>query len=345
MKILLIFGGMSSEFEVSCASAASVVKNIGEHMLTKLGITKDGKWFLTESDADCIENCSWVNDPRNRPVLADVGNGSFVVDGEHLKFDVVFPIIHGRNGEDGRLQGLLDMMNVKYVGSGLLASAICMDKAFTNLVLEANGIKHSPWVSFTHSEYSKNKDLILDNLAGKLKFPLFVKPSNAGSSVGISKCLSYEELTKAIETAFEFDCKVIVEQSVEKALEIEVAVMGNEEPIAAFPGRIKAANEFYDYDAKYNNSNSETVIPADITSELAEKIKKIAVEAYKSCECRGLSRVDFLVDEAGNIFVNEINTIPGFTNISMFPKLFIAEGLTYSELIDKLIKYAAERTE
>ena len=345
MKVLLIFGGKSSEFEVSCASAASVIRNIKGHELTKLGITKDGKWFVTDSGADDVQNCKWVTNEYNRPVTVDVSNGAFIIDGEALKFDVVFPVIHGRNGEDGRLQGLLEMMNVKYVGCRLLSSAVCMDKAYTNLIFEANGIKHTPWVSFTQYEYEKNKDLILDNIVGRLKYPFFVKPSNAGSSVGITKCDSYEGLIAAIDEALKFDSKIIVEQAVKNPLEIEVSVMGNEEPVASCTGRIKAANDFYDYEAKYINAASETIVPADIDKNLSEKIRKIAIAAYKACECRGLSRVDFLVDDSGEIFINEINTLPGFTNISMFPKLFIAEGISYSELINKLIDYAVSYRE
>jgi len=345
MKVLLVFGGKSSEFEVSCASAASVIRNISGHELTKLGITKDGKWFVTDSDADDIQSCKWVSNESNKEVLVDVSNGVFIVDGESLKFDVVFPVIHGRNGEDGRLQGLLEMMNLKYVGCRLLSSAVCMDKAYTNLVFEANGIKHTPWVSFTNYEYNKNRDLILDNIVGKLKFPMFVKPSNAGSSVGITKCKTYEALIEGIEEALNFDSKIIIEQSVENPLEIEVSVMGNDEPVASIPGRIKAANDFYDYEAKYINEASETIIPADIDKELSEKIRKTAIAAYKACECKGLSRVDFLVSESGDIYINEINTLPGFTNISMFPKLFIAEGISYSDLINKLIDFAVNYKE
>lgn len=345
MKVLLIFGGKSSEFEVSCASAASVIRNIKGHELTKLGITKDGKWFVTDSDADEVQSCKWVENGSNKSVTLDVSNGAFIVDGEALKFDVVFPIIHGRNGEDGRLQGLLEIMNVKYVGSRLLSSAVCMDKAYTNLIFEANGIKHTPWVSFTQYEYEKNRDLILDNIVGRLKYPLFVKPSNAGSSVGITKCDSYETLVSAIDEALKFDSKIIIEQAVKNPLELEVSVMGNEEPVASCVGRVKAANDFYDYEAKYINEASETIVPADIDKELSEKIRKIAVAAYKACECKGLSRVDFLVEDSGEIFINEINTLPGFTNISMFPKLFIAGGITYSELINKLIDFAVSYRE
>lgn len=345
MKVLLVFGGKSSEYEVSCASAASVIRNIKGHELTKLGITKDGKWFITPADADSIQDCSWVSNGENKSVTLDISEGSFIVDGEALRFDVVFPVIHGRNGEDGRLQGVFEMMNVKYVGCRLLSSAICMDKAYTNLVFESNGIKHTPWVSFTRYEYEQNKDLILDNIVCKLKYPLFVKPSNAGSSVGITKCKTFESLVEAIDEALKYDGKIIVEQSVENPLEIEVAVMGNDEPVASYPGRIKAANDFYDYEAKYINEASETIIPADIDISLAEKIRKVAIDAYKACECKGLSRVDFLVDATGEIYINEINTLPGFTKISMFPKLFIAEGISYGELINKLIDYAVSYKE
>lgn len=342
MKVLLIFGGKSSEYEVSCFSAASIIKNIKGHELIKLGITKEGKWIKTDADADDIASGKWLSHSSCVPVMLDINNSAIVAGNEKMTFDIVFPIIHGRNGEDGRIQGLLEMMNVKYVGSGLLSSAVCMDKAVTNVLLEVNGISHTPWISFNRYEYGRNRDEITRNVRKKLGYPAFVKPSNAGSSVGITKCRGEEELDKAIDNALKFDEKVIIEKSVVNPLEIEVSVMGNDVPVASVPGRIKAANEFYDYDAKYNNTASETIVPADINWSLAEKIKKIAAKAYKVCECRGFARVDFLVAQDGTIFINEINTIPGFTNISMFPKLFIASGIAYSDIIDRLIDYAVK---
>lgn len=340
MKVLIIFGGRSTEHEVSCVSAASVLNNIKGHDVTKFGITKDGKWYNTEADNAAVSNGSWENDESNREVFADFNSRSFVWDDGRITPDVVFPVLHGKNGEDGTIQGLFELMDIPYVGCRVLGSSVCMDKAYTKIVFEHAGIKQVPWVTVEAFEYAENAEKIKNTVEEKLEYPVFVKPSNAGSSVGITKCKSRETLSKAIDDAFAVDRRVVVEQGVENPKEIEVAVLGNECPVASCSGLIIPANEFYDYEAKYSNSESKLLIPSGTENE--DFIRSEAVKAYKACDCKGLSRVDFLVSESGDIYLNEINTIPGFTSISMYPKLFDASGIAYSDLINKLLDLAVE---
>ena len=269
-------------------------------------------------------------------------------------FDMVFPVLHGLYGEDGTIQGLLEMLKVPYVGVGVLGSAVGMDKVYTKIVFEKARI---PQAKYAYVRRKKNgyvyiledfgeleiplKD-ICKKINEKIKFPMFVKPSNSGSSVGINKAHNIEELEKYIEYASKFDTKILVEENI-NGREIECAVLGNENPKASCIGEILAADEFYSYDAKYNNAESKTQIPADISEEISNKIRELAIKAYKSLDCRGLSRVDFFVErETEKIYINEINTMPGFTSISMYPKLWEISGLKYSELLDELIKLAVE---
>ncbi len=340
MNVALIFGGKSSEHEVSCLSAASILENIKGHDVYCFGITKQGEWFLTEAPAGKIKNGEWVSMAK-KPVSFDLTGKHFVCEGEKIHIDVAFPIVHGRNGEDGRLQGLLEMFGIRYVGPGVLGSAACMDKITANRLFESAGIKHAEWFSVV-----KNVDDDPEEIREKteaLGYPVFVKPSNAGSSVGITKCFKPSDLEKAVDIAFENDTRILIEKGIEDPFEVEVAVMGNENPIASCTGRIMSSNEdIYDYDAKYLSGTSKTLIPSGLSPETEEKVREIALKAYRTCDCRGLSRVDFLIDRNGVININEINTLPGFTSISMFPALFIASGMTYSELINRLIEYAAE---
>lgn len=340
MKVALIFGGRSTEYEVSCLSAASVLENIKGHEVYCFGITRQGEWYVTEASVEEIKNGDWVRLP-NKPLSIDLTGKQFICDGKKLLIDVAFPIVHGRNGEDGRLQGLLEMLGIRYVGTGVLGSAACMDKITANRLFESVGIKHAEWFPVI-----KGVDDDLDSIkekSGKLGFPVFVKPSNSGSSVGITKCFNASEIEKAVGIAFENDTRIIIEKGIDDPYEIEVAVMGNERPVASCTGRIMSSNEdIYDYDAKYLSGTSKTLIPSGLSSETERKVREIALKAYQVCDCRGLSRVDFLIDRDGTININEINTLPGFTSISMFPALFIASGMTYSELIDRLIGYAAE---
>ncbi len=341
MRVIVIFGGRSSEHDVSCFSAASVIGNMPSHEVTKIGITLDGKWFRTDATVSQIASGEWEKCP-NEPVSIDINNNCFLSAGKRIRADVVFPVLHGRNGEDGRIQGLFEMMRIPYVGSRVLGSALCMDKAFTNLIFDRYGINHVSWFPVEKTDYLKDKDGILRRVKARLHWPVFVKPSNAGSSMGISKCRSDEALTAAFELAFSHDTRVIVEQGLEHIREVEVAVMGNSEPVVSVVGRIQPASDFYDYEAKYSNPESKLFIPADIEPRVAEEIRNIALVAYKACDCKGLSRVDFFVDNANTVYINEINTLPGFTSISMYPKLFEASGVPYEELIDRLLAYALE---
>ncbi|MBR5721921.1 MAG: D-alanine--D-alanine ligase [Clostridia bacterium] len=338
MKVALIFGGKSSEHEVSCLSAASILDNIKGHEVFPFGITKNGEWIYTKESVDDVRSGRWT-ELEKTPVTIDLDNKKIVCGGKPLDIDVCFPIVHGRNGEDGRLQGLLEMLGIKYAGSGVLGSAVCMDKITANRLFESAGIRRAKWFPVIKGVNDSIESVKKE--AEKLGYPIFVKPSNAGSSVGITKCFNETQLEKALETAFANDTRAVVEKSVEDPLEIEVAVMGNENPIASKTGRIISSNDqIYDYDAKYISGTSQTLVPSGIPEELENEVRKTALKAYLYCGCRGFARVDFLISRDGEININEINTLPGFTSISMFPALFIAGGMTYSELIDKLIEYA-----
>lgn len=348
--VAIIFGGVSSEHEVSRKSAASVLRNLDKdkYSVIKIGITKDGRWYETSAAPEAIETGEWEKDAGNiRAVVSPDREAHGIVrmkDGccETVRIDAAFPVMHGRNGEDGTIQGLFMLAGIPFVGCDMLSSAVCMDKAVTNALLDHFGVPRSPWALIT--------DLELGELDARAKewerdfgYPMFVKPANAGSSVGITKAHDFEELKKAVDLALEHDRKVIIEKNID-GRELEVSVLGNDCPTASLVGEVFSANEFYDYDAKYNNAASETKVPADITPEQQAYIQRAAVNIYRALGCAGFSRVDFLMDgETGEIFLNELNTIPGFTNISMYPQMFIASGVSYSELLDRLFEYAIER--
>ena len=352
-KVLILFGGVSSEHEVSRVSASSILAHISEdkYEINTVGITKEGNWFLTSSPAVRIGDGSWEQDPENRKVAVCLDRdfrGLLVreADGStrELAIDVVFPVLHGRNGEDGRMQGLLQIAGLPFVGSDTVASAASMDKAITKVMVEqAGGISQADAVLLHRQRYAKDPQGELLGVTSQFDnvFPLFVKPANAGSSVGISKVKNAEELPKALEIAFAEDDKVLVEEAI-KGREIEVAVLGNEDPKASCIGEIFAANEFYDYNAKYENSASETAVVADLDPEKEQEIKAAAVKIYQTMGCRGMARVDFFLKESGRVVFNEINTLPGFTSISMYPKLWEASGIPYPDLIDKLLQLAME---
>jgi D-alanine-D-alanine ligase len=338
MKVAVIFGGQSTEHEVSCLSAASILDNINGHEVVPIGITKSGEWFFTNASSKDIASGRWT-ELEKYPVFADLQKKTLICCGNPLAIDVCFPIVHGKNGEDGTLQGLLELLGIKYVGSGVLGSSVCMDKITANRLFESAGIRRAKWFPVLKGVNDGLEDIKTE--AAKLGYPIFVKPSNAGSSVGITKCFDENGLEKALETAFAIDSRLVIEKSIEDPTEIEVAVMGNENPIASGTGRIISSNEqIYDYDAKYLSGTSQTLIPSGLPNDLENAVRQTALRAYSYCGCKGLSRVDFLIGKDGEININEINTLPGFTSISMFPALFIATGMTYSELIDKLICYA-----
>lgn len=348
-KVALLFGGVSSEHEVSCMSVASVYENIDREKYDPqlLGITKGGKWFLYYGDIENVRQNKWTEDAKNLKrafICPDRSvHGIMVEEGPTMfphRIDAVFPVLHGRNGEDGSMQGLLEIAGIPYVGCRVLSSALCMDKDVCHAVLKNAGVPQVKWLTFM-----KGCDLgeAFRTVTAELGYPVFVKPANAGSSVGITKAKSEAELDAAFNLAFANDRKIIVEAAVKNPIEVECAVFGNGELTVGGPGEIVPADEFYSYDAKYFNAESKLYIPARLPEEKAEEIRETAKRAYRVLGCRGLTRVDFLVDrETGEVVLNEPNTLPGFTNISMYPKLMMAAGMSYKGLISGLIELAAE---
>ena len=347
--VLLLFGGCSSEHDVSRVSAASVLRNLDREKYTiyTVGITKDGAWRLCEANADVMESGNWENGAVPAVLSPDRREKALLIlrDGgvETVRIDVAFPVLHGKNGEDGTVQGLFELAGIPYVGCGVLSSAMCMDKAVTNIMADAAGIPQAKWAAFTEPEYRAGT-VDLDAIADRLGYPIFVKPANAGSSVGITKAHDRDELVRALDLAFRNDRKAVLEQTV-IGREIECAVMGNDSPVAACVGEILPTAEFYDYDAKYNDDSTGLAIPADLPTEVSEAVRAEAVAVYRTLNCTGLSRCDFFLGEDGTIYLNEVNTLPGFTSISMFPKLFGQAGVPYGELLDRLIAYAEERAD
>lgn len=346
----ILFGGASSEYEVSLLSAASVLKNIDpeQYDIYKIGITKDGRMFYYTGHIDRISADKWQGADCVPCVISpDRGHHGILLLGsrtEVLRLDCVFPVLHGKNGEDGTMQGLLSLAGIPYVGCGYRASADCMDKIITHTILDAAGIDGTKWLGITEFDYRRDEEGFASRAAAELGFPCFVKPANAGSSVGITKVKSPEEFSAAMNLAFEHDSRVIVERMI-YGIELECAVLGNDEPIASCVGEIAPISDFYDYDAKYNDGTTKTYAPARIPEQTADAIRELAVRAYRAMGCEGCSRVDFFLEKSGRILLNEINTIPGFTQISMYPQLFIESGLSYSALIDRLIRLALERGE
>ena len=341
----VIFGGVSSEHDISCISAKEIVSNLdySKYNVVLIGITKEGRWFLYNDNIDLLPEDKWIYSKSLVPAFISPDtsvHGIITSKGEIIKLDVVFPVLHGKNGEDGTMQGLLELSGLAYVGCGHLSSAVTMDKAFTNLIADFHGVKQAKWLATDAFTYGKRKDAFLKEAEEKLGLPIFVKPARAGSSVGISKAKTAEELVSAIDKAFEVDSKIVLEETV-IGHEVECAIIGNDEPIASVLGEIVPCAEFYDFDAKYVD-DSELIIPARLDEARSDEVRALALAIYKMFDCRGISRVDFFVSDAGEIYFNEINTIPGFTSISMHAKLFGAYGIPYSELVDKILTYACE---
>ena len=345
-KLGVVFGGMSTENEVSVVSAESILNNLDRerYEVFPIYIDKKGNWF------------KYIENGQKREFGAKVENKEKIDNlFEYLKgLDVVFPVLHGLYGEDGTIQGLFELLKIPYVGCKVLASSVGMDKVYTKIIFDKAGLIQTPYEyvrkykdNYIYIDKNFNENIlslneVAEKISKSLKFPMFVKPSNSGSSVGVKKVESLEELKEAIEYAATFDKKVLVEQGV-NGREIECAVLGNEDVIASCVGEIKAADEFYSYDAKYKNEESKTKIPANISEELSNEIRNEAIKAFKSIDGKGLSRVDFFIEDGTNkIYINEINTMPGFTSISMYPKMFEASGLPYKELLTKLIELAIE---
>lgn len=344
IKIGVIFGGMSTENEVSCISGASVIKHLNKekYNVFPIYIDKIGNWYKVK-----LEDIEKSEELENKEHIENIT--------EYLKqMDVIFPVLHGLYGEDGTIQGLFELLKIPYVGCGVLASSVGMDKVYTKLIFEKANINQAKYIYIRKynekyiyiDEEFNEKILELEDIAkitnNKLRFPVFVKPSNSGSSVGINKAHNIEELKNAIVEAGKYDNKILIEEGI-VGKEVECAVLGNEDVISSCVGEIKSADEFYSYDAKYNNENSKTLIPAEISEENSKEIQKLAIKAFKAISGRGLSRVDFFIeDKTEKIYINEINTLPGFTNISMYPKLFEAVGISYEKLLDNLIELASK---
>lgn len=345
--VAVLFGGQSSEHEVSCVSATTIISNIDKdsYDVIMIGITKDGKWLRVNS-IDDIKSDKWRNSKETAIISPDATQkGILVTSGkktELISVDVVFPALHGMYGEDGTVQGLLELAGIPYVGCGVLSSAVAMDKLTTKIIVDTLHIRQAKYVSVLKKQLS-NMDLVIERVEEKLSYPVFVKPSNAGSSRGVSKAEDRQELERAIRLAGDYDRRILVEETI-VGREIECAVLGGQEPRASGVGEILAAAEFYDYDAKYNNQESKTVISPDLPKGVAEKIGKAAIDIFKAVDGYGLSRVDFFVEnETNEVVFNEINTLPGFTSISMYPMLWEEKGLGKKELVDKLIQSAFSR--
>ena len=348
----LLFGGKSGEHEVSLQSAASILSAIDrdKYRVIPIGITKEGRWrtdpgFLEGEFTRILQQGAPVLLPAEpnlsgRLIQLDASGSRR---GKRTSIDVVFPVLHGPFGEDGTIQGLLELSDIPYVGAGVLGSAVAMDKDVMKRLFQQAGLPTAPFLAFQWDRWRNRARELEQEVAVKLGYPCFVKPANLGSSIGISKAEGAEELSEALALAGEFDEKVIVETALD-AREIECSVLGNTDPQASLPGEIIPRTGFYDYQAKYLDDSAELVVPALLRPEQVEKIQDLALRSFQTLECRGLARVDFFLERTTEeIYVNEINTIPGFTSISMYPKLWQVSGLPYSELIDRLIQLALER--
>lgn len=373
-RIAVIFGGRSGEHEVSLVSARSVMNalNPEKYEVIPVGITREGAWIvggdpmraLMYEDFSATRPAAMFADPSKQGLWAAVSEtelgeneespGDELVQASGVgrlaalsDVDVVFPVLHGTFGEDGTVQGLLELASVPYVGAGVLCSALAMDKIAFKDVVTARGIPIPPYVWATRKRWLADPESLMDEIAQKLGYPVFTKPANLGSSVGITKCHDRDELRRGLDEATRYDRRILAEWAVPMAREIEVSVLGNEDPIASVPGEIVPSREFYDYAAKYLDEGedaSELLIPAPLDSETAARIQELAVRAYKAIDGAGMARVDFLVNgETDEVYLNEINTIPGFTPISMYPKLWEASGIPYAELLERLVDLALER--
>ncbi len=350
---LIIFGGVSSEHDVSVVSASSVIRNIPKdrYNVIMLGITKQGEMFLYDGDFEKLPKDRWLEDKahlkkaiistdrKDRGIIVFTDNGY-----EKIKVDVCFPVLHGKNGEDGTMQGLLTIAGIPFVGCNTMASAVCMDKAMTNAICDVNGIAQAKWKYITKYDFERRGKEFAKECEEYLGLPVFIKPANAGSSVGVVKAKTLEEIYSGLDYALGFDSRVVVEEAIIGA-EVECAVMGNDEPFAGAVGEIEPCNEFYDFEAKYE-SDSGLHIPARISEEKIKEVKEQAVRAYKAWGCTGLTRVDFFVRHSdGAVLLNEPNTLPGFTNISMYPMLMDKAGISYGELLDRLCTLATDKWE
>ncbi len=355
LRVGLIFGGRSGEHEVSLASARSVMAVLDpeKYEVVQIGITHDGRWLtqgnplaqLTASRAALLGEGA-PTAPASTDAHASAGR-ELVPGATGAAFpplDVIFPILHGPYGEDGTVQGLLELAGVAYVGCGVLASSVGMDKIVSKQLFQAHGIPVVPYCAIKRRDWETRPDAVIADVEAQLPYPLFVKPANLGSSIGISRAADREGLRRSLAEAARYDRKLLVEAAVANPREIECSVLGNDEPLASVPGEIVPSNEFYDYAAKYLDGQSGLLIPAPLPAETAAQVRSLAVQAFLALDAAGMARVDFLLErDTGRLYLNEVNTIPGFTSISMYPKLWEASGISYAELVDRLIELALER--
>jgi D-alanine-D-alanine ligase len=345
INVLVVFGGQSSEHDVSLRSAQTVIGALdpNRYAVRQVGITREGGWIASGDPMAALTATSplfQITDGASAPdVHAEPGLPAL----SRESIDVVFPVLHGPMGEDGTVQGMLELAGIPYVGSGVLGSSVAMDKAMAKLVLTQPGVAQAKWALVNRFEWESNPDIVVGSIVSDLGLPCFVKPANMGSSVGVTKAHDETELREAIPMALEYDRRVVVEEAVD-GRELEISVLGNDEPIASVAGEVVPCNEFYDYNAKYVDDDSELIIPADLSPDKLAEAQEMAVRAFRALDLAGLARVDFFLERGTErLLLNEVNTIPGFTSISMYPMLWQASGVSLSELVDRLIELAVER--
>ena len=354
IRVGIIFGGRSGEHEVSFCSASSIIKAIDKDKYTvvPIGITKEGRWIsphdselaLQSGKIEGRKTVILLNDSFGKSLVCIDNNQRLDKSSALEKLDIIFPALHGPYGEDGTVQGLLELTNIPYVGAGVAASAISMDKELMKTIFKQKKLPVLKWVTIKRKEWQKDKEKILSIIQNDFKYPLFVKPTNLGSSVGITKVHKKEELEKAIDLASSYDRKILIEEGLEDVREIECGVLGNDEPRASVVGQVRPAGEFYDYDSKYIDEGTKLIVPAELPDGVSKNVQEIALRAFKAIDAVGMARVDFFVTNKENkIYLSEINTIPGFTSASMYPRLWEASGVSYPDLIDQLIQLALER--
>lgn len=345
MRVGIVYGGRSGEHEVSVTSAGSIFKHIDRNKYEPVAIKieKDGRWVLPDQPPQALTAAEIIQQAKTAVLESRALGGGSPAVLDALDLDAVFPVLHGPYGEDGTIQGLLELANIPYVGPGVLASAAGMDKAAMKVMFAARNLPLCAWRGFVRAEWDGERARVLADLK-TLGYPMFVKPANLGSSVGISKVKVEADLVPAIEMALEFDRKIVVEAAVPEAREIECAVLGNDDVNASLPGEIIPSREFYDYEAKYIDDDSKSVIPAELPDAIVRKVQQLSVAAFRAIDAAGLARVDFLLSRnTGELVLNEINTMPGFTSISMYAKMWEASGVGYAQLVDRLIQLGLER--
>ena len=354
LRVGILFGGKSGEHEVSFCSASSIIEAMDreKYEVVPIGITKSGCWLSPRESYLALQTgkiegksriaCKSGSDEKQMIVISKGNNEYSFVD----KLDVIFPVLHGPYGEDGTVQGLLELINIPYVGSGVAASSVAMDKDLMKKIFQQNALPQTKWITIKRKRWILEKKKVLNEINNQLIYPIFIKPTNLGSSVGVSKVQQSQELEHAINVATSYDRKIIIEEGVENAIEVECSVLGNDEPNISIVGEIQPAGEYYDYNSKYIDKNTKLIVPAGIPDGIAKEVQRLSKIAYLAIDAAGLSRVDFFVEKNNHtykVYLNEINTIPGFTRTSVYPKLWEKSGIGFSELIDRLIELSLER--